>query len=147
MKLRRQSRPELTPANAKLLLAQYQAFEQGLDCCARLTERRAAGASASELRPEALDTARLIAYVSRVSWEAMINLQLLESVPERQSPIGALAVLARLGYALTALAEDDPEPETLLPPTELDGLIAKHGIEDWVGFYRELVADSEASQA
>jgi hypothetical protein len=147
MKLRRPSRPELTPENAQLLFAQYQAFEEGFDCCARLTERRAAGAPASELRPEALDTARMIAYVSRVSWEAMINLQLLESIPERQSPAGAIAVLARLCYALTALAEDEPEPETLLSPAELDGLLAKHGAEDWVSFYRELVADAEASEA
>jgi hypothetical protein len=56
-------------------------------------------------------------------------------------------VLARLCYALTALAEDEPEPETLLSPAELDGLLAKHGAEDWVSFYRELVADAEASEA
>jgi hypothetical protein len=143
MKLKRERRPELDRDSGELLVSMYHAFEEGLDCCARLTERREAGASAAELRPEALDTARTIAYVSRVMWEAILWLKLLESIPERRSPVEALKVLARLGYALIALAEEDPAPEALLSRPEIDGLIAKHGIEDWVSFHRRIFASTE----
>lgn len=72
-------------------------------------------AAAVELRPEALRTARTIAYVTRVAWEGTLYSGLLdEPVPEHLSPFAAIRVLARLGYALIALAEDDPEADTLL---------------------------------
>jgi hypothetical protein len=146
-KRERQAKPELSPANGELLVSMYHAFEEGLERCARLTERREAGASAAELRPQALQTARWIAYVSRVMWEAILWLKLLESIPESRSPVEALKVLARLGYALIALAEEDPEPEALLSPAEIDRLIAKHGIEDWLSFHRRIFASAKKTNA
>jgi hypothetical protein len=147
MKLRRERPPVLSETNGELLVTMYHAFEEGLERCARLTERREAGASAAEIRPEALETARWIAYVSRMLWEAILYLKLLESIPESRSPIEAMKVLARLGYGLLALAEEDPEPEALLSQAELDGLFAKHGIEDWVSIHREIFASTKQADA
>jgi hypothetical protein len=146
MKLKRERRLELEPEQASLLVSLYLAFDQGYGSCARLIEHREAGepALAGE-RAEALKAARTIAYVSRVTWESMVNLQLLERISDdRLSPLGALTVLARLAFALTAMAEDDPEPEALLSSAELENLVANHGIEDWLTYYREAIARMEA---
>jgi hypothetical protein len=145
MKLKREPRPELSREQAQLLAAVYMAFEEGMESCARLTQRREAGEPAAELRDEALEVARTIAYVSRAAFESVVHRKLLESIPdESRSPVKPLRVLSRLGYALSALAEDDPEPDALLSPEEVDGLVAKHGIEDWVNYNREMIARVEA---
>src|ERR1700683_3578306 len=104
MKLKREPRPELSREQAQLLAAVYMAFEEGMESCARLTERREAGEPAAELRDEALEVARTIAYVSRAAFESVVHRKLLESIPdESRSPVKPLRVLSRLGYALGAL--------------------------------------------
>ena len=138
-------RPELPPEEAGLLIGLFGALEEGLECCARLTESREAGVPVDEIRPQALTMARTIAYASRVTWESILNLRLLEYLPEHLQPLGALNVLAQLAYGLTALAEDDPEPETLLSRAEIDGLIAKYGIERWFEFYSTAIGGEEGA--
>ena len=58
----------------------------------------------------------------------------IRELPPGVLPIGVLGALARLAYALTALAEpeQDPEPEALLSQDEIHGLAHQYEIEDWV---------------
>jgi hypothetical protein len=93
--------------------------------------------SVSSARAQALEGARRIAYVSRAIFEVMANLMADKNVPESILPVGIYGALGRLAYALTALAEDEPDPEALLSPAELDGLAAQYEIEDWVARGRE----------
>ncbi|MDQ6775095.1 MAG: hypothetical protein M3071_02495 [Actinomycetota bacterium] len=149
MKLKRRREPEIAPANldenSLVIATVFVTLDESMERYADLNARREAGESADELRPEALETARKIGLVIRASWEGMLNSGLLgDSLPAHLSPDGALRVLARLGYALVALAEPDPLPDTLLSPAELDGLFAKHEIEDWVRWFRELRPRLEA---
>ena len=51
--------------------------------------------------------------------------------------MGVHSALARLAYALTALAEPHPEPEALLSPDDIHGLAHQYEIEDWVTRNRE----------
>ena len=62
----------------------------------------------------------------------MAHLPDIRSLPKDILPRGVHGALARLAYALTALAEDDPEPEALLTEAELQGIAATSGIGDWV---------------
>lgn len=133
MKLRRTPQPPpVDPEFVELLAGLYHAFEDNLERCARLTELHRTGVSPDELRDEALVGARRIAYVSRVIFEVMANLIPAGSVPDGLLPVGVYGALARLAYALGALAEAEPEPEALLSPAELDNLAAQYEIEDWV---------------
>jgi hypothetical protein len=149
MRLRRRREPEIVPEHAdedSALIAEiFVTLEAAIERYADLDARREAGECADELAPEALEMARRIGFAIRGCWEGMINLGLLgDMLPDRLSPVPALGVLARLGYALVAMAEEDPLPDTLLSPTELDGLFAKHEIEDWVQWCRELRSQLEA---
>lgn len=133
MKLTRSRQPSpVDPAIAEFVGAAYFALEDNLERCGRLAGLRESGASSDEIRPEALAGARRIAYVSRMTWEAITSGFDPESVPQDLLPFQAFGALARLGYALVGLAEDDPEPEQLLSQAELDALTAQYGIEDWV---------------
>ena len=138
MKLRR--RPEPAPVDrefVELVNGLYFAFEDNLERCARLNRLRSEGAPPAEYRAEALEGARRIAYVSRTIFEVMANLMRDKHVPESVLPIGVYGALGRLAYALTALSEDEPDPEALLSPAELDGLAAHHEIEEWVALGRD----------
>lgn len=133
MKRRRSSQPPQVDAQfVEILAGLYYAYDDNLERCARLTKLRHDGVSPDELHDEALAGARRIAYVSRVVFEVMANLVPIESIPEGVLPFGVHSALARLAYALVALAEDEPEPEALLTLVELDGLAAHYEIEDWV---------------
>jgi hypothetical protein len=144
MKLKRRAKSEFDPAFAGLIAAVYVAFEDNRECCSRLTALREAGAGAAELRPEALEAARDIAYVARVWWVALMDLNVRESIPDGALPIAALSALARLAYALVALAEEDSEPEALLSKAEIDGLAAQYRIEDWAQSMAERRAAARA---
>jgi hypothetical protein len=152
MRLKRRREPELdrdeeeiADRNSALIAEVFVVLDQAMEVYADLSARSNAGASADELRPEALRTAREIAYIIRACWQGMLNLGLLgDSLPDGLAPAGALRVLARLGYALIALSEDDPLPDTLISPEELDGLFAKHDIEDWAKWCRALQSKLEA---
>ena len=138
MKLRR--RPEPAPVDrefVELVNGLYFAFEDNLERCVRFNRLRHEGVPAAEYRAQALESARRIAYVSRVIFEVMANLMADKNIPESILPVGIYGALGRLAYALTALAEDEPDPEALLSPAELDGLAAQYEIEDWVARGRE----------
>jgi hypothetical protein len=138
MNLRRRSQPaQLDPEFVEVIDGLYYAFEDNLERCFRLTELRRDGVAPDEFRDEALAGARRIAYVSRVVFLAMANLVPIESIPDGVLPFGVHGALARLAYALVALAEEEPEPEALLSPAELEGLAAQYEIETWVGLGRE----------
>jgi hypothetical protein len=145
MKLKRRAQPEFDPAFAELIAAVYVAFEDNRERCARLTALRKAGIGAAELRPEALEAARNIAYVGRVWWVALIDGNLSESIPDGTLPIAALSALARLAYALIALAEEDSETEALLSNAELDGLAEQYRIDNWARSMGERRAAARAS--
>jgi hypothetical protein len=129
MMLRRQPKPKLDPKFAPLLAELSLAYEDGMTRC---YEVAAAEQIDDELRTQALATACRIAYVSRVTWEAMLNLDLIDHIPENHNPVRALAASARLAYSLTATAEDDPEPQTILSIGELDGLPVQYELREWL---------------
>lgn len=126
--------PAVDPEIAELIAALYYAFEDNLERCARLTRLHDDGATSTQLQTEALTGARRIAYLQRVVFEAMTHLIDIRELPPGVLPIGVLGALARLAYALTALAEpeQDPEPEALLTQDEVHGLAHQYEIEDWV---------------
>lgn len=128
---------EVDPEFAALIAGLYHAFEDNLERCVRLTRlHHDGGAGARELQQQALAGARRIAYVERVVFEAMAHVIDIRSLPPGILPMGVHGALARLAYALTALAEQDPEPEALLSPGDLDGLAHQYAIEDWVTRHR-----------
>jgi hypothetical protein len=131
---RKPQTPEIDPAFADLIAGLYYAFEDNLERCARLTRlcHENATADATERRDEALDGARRIAYVERVVFEAMAHVIDIRSLPPGLLPMGVHSALARLAYALTALAEPHPEHEALLSQDDIDGLAHQYEIEDWV---------------
>ena len=103
--------PAIDPEFAELIAGLYYAFEDNLERCARLT--RATTTAAPRHRSattEALAGARRIAYVQRVTFEAMAHVIDIRELPPGVLPIGVLSALARLAYALTALAEPEQDP-------------------------------------
>jgi len=140
MKLRRHAEPTFDPQFAPLIVALFFAYEEGLACCHEVAA--ADGQIDDELRRRALVRACRIAEIGRVVWEAMLNLDLLNRIPPEQNPVRALAASARLAYSLTASAEDDPEPETILTVGELDGLPVLYELRDWLACFDEPVADT-----
>jgi hypothetical protein len=54
-----------------------------------------------------------------------------------------LGALTRLGYALSALAEEEPVDEALLTLDELDGLIARYRLEDGIDGMRGAIEAAE----
>jgi hypothetical protein len=137
--------PEVDPEFAQLVAGLYYAFEDNLERCARLTRLYHDGATASELHQEALTGARRIAYVERVVFEAMTHVVDVRSLPPSVLPFGVHSALARLAYALTALAEDDPEPEALLSQDDIHGLAHQYEIEEWVTRHRAHNPDLKAA--
>jgi hypothetical protein len=134
--------PAVDPEFAKVIAGLYYAFEDNLERCARLTRLHdesptATDDDATERQDEALAGARRIAYVQRVTFEAMAHVVDIRALPPEALPLGVLSALARLAYALTALAEADPEPEALLSQDEIRGLARQYEIEDWVSRARE----------
>jgi hypothetical protein len=133
--------PAIDPEFAELIAGLYYAFEDNLERCARLTRLRDAGAAANadttKQREEALAGARRIAYVQRVVFEVITNVIDIRELPPGVLPMGLLSALARLSYALQALAEEDPEPEALLSQDEIRKLPQQYDIEDWLTRNRE----------
>jgi hypothetical protein len=134
---RKPQTPEVDPEFAQVIAGLYYAFEDNLERCARLTRLHRDGASASELKEEALAGARRIAYVERVCFEALAHVVPVSSLPTGVLPIGVHGALARLAYALTALAEADPAPDALLNQDDIHGLAHQYEIEEWVTGNRE----------
>ncbi|HEX3978444.1 MAG TPA: hypothetical protein VHW96_19400 [Solirubrobacteraceae bacterium] len=128
---------EVDPEFAQLIAGLHYAVEENLERCARLTRLYHDGANASELHEEALAGARRIAYVERVVFEAMAHVIDIRSLPPGMLPMGVHSALARLAYALAALAEEDPEPEALLSQDDIHGLAHQYEIEEWVTRNRE----------
>jgi hypothetical protein len=135
--MRRRGKPQapaIDPEFAQLIGGLYYAFEDNLERCARLT--RAAhdgdGDTASQRRDEALQGAARIAYVQRLTFEALTNLIDIRALPPGVLPIGVLGALARLAYALTGLAEHTPEPQQLLTQDEIRDLAHQYAIEEWL---------------
>jgi hypothetical protein len=137
--------PAVDPEFAKVIAGLYYAFEDNLERCARLTRLQHENATTSdterkERQDEALAGARRIAYVQRVTFEAMAHVIDIRALPPGALPLGVLSALARLAYALTALAEPEPEretepgpePQALLTQDEIRGLAHQYEIEDWV---------------
>jgi hypothetical protein len=132
MMLRRQPKRTIDPQFAPLLAELLLAYEEGI---ARCYEVAAAKQIDDELQRRALATACRIAYVSRATWEALLNLDLINHIPEKHNPVRAMAASARLAYSLTATAEDDPEPQTILSIGELDGLPVQYELREWLEMY------------
>jgi hypothetical protein len=137
---------EVDPEFAQLIAGLYHAFEDNLERCARLTRRHHDGASAGELHDEALAGARRIAYVERVAFEAMTHVIDIRTLPPGILPMGVHGALARLAYALTALAEADPEPEALLSQDAIQRLAHQYEIEEWVARRRASNPDLETAE-
>jgi hypothetical protein len=137
---------EVDPEFAQVIAGLHYALEDNLERCARLTRLYYDGATASELHEEALAGARRIAYVERVCFEAMAHVIDVSTLPVGVLPMGVHSALARLAYALTALAEEDPEPVALLSQDAIHKLPHQYGIEDWVNRHREHNPDLKAAQ-
>ncbi|MGZ4264863.1 MAG: hypothetical protein ACXVS6_12185 [Solirubrobacteraceae bacterium] len=68
---------------------------------------------------------------------------LLDGIPEPLWPIGALGALTRLGYAFSALAEEEVVDEALLTLDELDGLIDRYRLGGWLAGMRGAIEAAE----
>ena len=143
--LKRSGPPKLSEDDSRLLIRIYGELHENLPACRSLTERHLAGEAASEIAPEALARARGIAYVCRYSEELMRHPDepLLDGIPKPLWPIAALGALTRLGYALSALAEEEPVDDALLTLDELDGLIERYRLEDWIDGMRGAIKAAE----
>lgn len=133
---RRQDSDEATQRliefGAPLAAGCYFALEENLDRCARLSRQREDGVPAADLRGEALAGARRIAHVARATWEVLTCGAIdPDEVPQDLFPFTVMDALARLGYALVGLAEDEPEPEQLMTAAELDGLLDQYRLRQW----------------
>jgi hypothetical protein len=134
MRLKRRSKPPRPDPKdvAPFVAGMYMALEENLERCGRLTQLRAEGAPADAFRPEAVKGAREIALVSRMTGEAiLLGVIPPDAVSQDFMSFKAFGALGRLGYALQALTEEEPEPEQLMSQAELDGLFAQYGIEAW----------------
>lgn len=137
MRLRRRHDNEeatrrLVEFGAPLAAACWFALDDNLERCARLTRQRDEGAPAADVRDEALAGARRIAHVSRATFGVLTSGAIdPDDIPQHLFPLIVLDALARLGYALVGLAEDEPEPEQLLTAAELDGLLDQYGLRQW----------------
>ncbi len=98
--------------------------------------KREAGQPLSTYREAALYRARFGAYFSRVFFERSLTPQGFEELPEGWLPLRAFGAHARLVYALTAIAEEDPEPEALMTLEETTALTAQYGLAEWVAYWR-----------
>ena len=142
MKLRRERQPLADELAIAVVAELYVAFDEGVALCRRLIEERFAGKPVGEFRGEALAGARHIAYASRTTLSAIMELDLLSRLSPELDPSRVLPALARIGYMLVALAEDAPEPEALLTQSELAGLGTQFGIEEWLARLRQLSGDA-----
>jgi hypothetical protein len=97
-----------------------------------LLEQRDAGASAEEVRDEALEGARANAFISRMMFDGFQVRFDPDSVDQKLLPFQVFNALPRLAYALVGLAEEEPEPEQLLTLAELDGLLGQFELGDWI---------------
>lgn len=143
--LKRTDPPTLSEDDSRLLIRIYGELHENLPACRTLTERHLSGERAPELAPEALARARGIAYVCRYAEGLMGHPDepLLDGIPKPLWPIAALGALTRLGYALSALAEEQVADEALLTLDELDGLIDRYQLEDWLGGMRRAIEAAE----
>jgi hypothetical protein len=148
MKLRRRQPPqELDPDFALTVASLWEAFEVNLDRCHRLTDLRQSGQSTSAARMEALVGAGNLAHLSRLVFRFIMLLVPLETIPEGYLPVGVYGAVARLTYALIALAEEEPEPEALLTTAELDGLVEQYQLQPWIEMWRNADADAKPDAA
>ena len=141
--LKRNEPPKLREDDSRLLIRIYGELHENLPACRSLTERHLAGEPA--IAPEALARARGIAYVCRYSEELIRHPHepLLDAIPKPLWPIAALGALTRLGYALSALAEEEPVDDALLRLDELDGLIDRCALDDWIDGMRGAIEGAE----
>lgn len=122
MPFRRKPKPPVDPPFAPLVAELWLAYEEGVELC---REVATAEDIDDDLRKRALTCAVRIAYVCRVTMEAMLNLDLLDHIPADHNAINALGANTRLAQSLTLSAEeteDGPEPGTVLSIGDLDGL-------------------------
>jgi hypothetical protein len=148
MKLRRrQPSQELDPDFSLTVASLWEAFEVNLDRGHRLTELRQSGQTTPAARMEALVGAGNLAHLSRLVFKFTMLLVPLETIPEGYLPVGVYGAVARLTYALIALAEEDVEPGALLSTAELDGLIKQYELEPWIEMWRNADADAKPGPA
>jgi hypothetical protein len=126
MRLRRNKEPELTLDDAELIL--HVALELR---DAMALHRRALDGSVA--RDDLLAQARKIAAIDRL---VLIELERSDGdfatrIPETLRPFAALWPLRRLGYGLTALAQDPPDERTALSREELDALLDDE-VAEWL---------------
>ena len=123
----------IDPELAGLIAGLYDALEDNLERCARLTRAHHDGDSdPAQRQADALAGACRIAYVQRVTFEAITRLVDIRELPPGVLPISLLSALARLAYALAALAEPTPEPAALLTDDEIRHLPHQYAIEEWL---------------
>jgi hypothetical protein len=115
---RTKNEPQLTVEDAEFILEVTLALHEALALHRRALE-------AEVPREELLGSARRIAALDR--W-VMLELELsdgalLTRIPEPLQPFAALWPLRRVGYGLTALAQDPPDTAAALTREELDALL------------------------
>jgi hypothetical protein len=143
--LKRNDPPKLSEDDSRLLIRIYGELQENLPAARSLTERHLAGEPASKIAPEALARARGIAYVCRYSEELIGHPEqpLLDGIPKPLWPVAALGALTRVTYALAALAEEEPVDDALLTLDELDGLIDRYRLGDWLQGMRAAIEAAE----
>lgn len=108
------TQPELSPEDAELILHVGLELRDALEL-----HRRALDGGAA--RGELLERARNIAALDRSIFAELEELH--ARIPESIAPFTAMWPLRRLGYGLTALAQDPPDARAALSREELDALV------------------------
>jgi hypothetical protein len=137
----------MDPAIAEFVVHIYRVLEDNLERYRRLLEQRDAGASADEVRAEALEGARANAFISRMTFDGFQVRFDPDSVDQKLLPFQVFNALPRLAYALVGLAEEEPEPAQLLTLAELDGLLVQFELGDWIANCRAGSFSSPAAES
>jgi hypothetical protein len=140
MRRRRAPKAPFDPEFMRLIAGLWLSYEEGMRRCGEVAT--VGGRIDEGLSRRALEKACEIASLSRVLWEAIINLDLIDRVPPECDPMRALAASARLAYSLTASAQAEPEPETILTIGELHRLPTQYALGGWLEWQRERFSEA-----
>lgn len=136
----RRPKRDINPDHTRWVADLADAYEEGVALCRRVAT--ADGRIDDELRRRALETAVLIGFRCRWIWSAITHLDLLDHTLPEHSPVGPLGACARLAYSLTATAEPEPDPETILTSEDIDSLPFLYDLNDWLKAFGKPTSDA-----
>jgi hypothetical protein len=127
---------------AALLASLYHSLVTNRGVYLELLTRYEQGERAADLREAALGAGRLLATAQRTFYAGqLLDQDFLKGMSEDLSPTRAVFAIARLGYALSALADDDCVAPMLLTREETEGLYTQYNLEPWLAKIESTYSD------